>query len=63
MYVKYPGNMPTEKTERNQEIWDLHQFAGITQEDIAKKYGITKQRVSQILKAMRGSEFQPLDNI
>lgn len=40
---------------RNGAIWRAYTFGGRTQEAIAEEYGITQERVSQILAAVRAS--------
>lgn len=43
-----------ERLDRNNEIWKLY-IASFTQEEIGDKFGITKQRVGQILKAIHAA--------
>lgn len=46
------GKTPPNLEGRTGEVWRLH-VAGWTQEAIGEKYGISQQRVSQILAAVR----------
>lgn len=49
-----------EKIERNQEIYRAVMNGEKTQTQIAKEYDISRERVSQIIKAIRDKDTKPL---
>jgi transcriptional regulator with XRE-family HTH domain len=52
MEVPVAGTTPPRLEGRTGEVWRLH-VAGWTQEAIGEKYGISQQRVSQLISAVR----------